>query len=188
MDKPESGLSWVTKLAVRDLLHDLASGRVALTHEAFQQLPSKRTATYLRDLLMQCGVLPTVDRQLLLFERWLTEHIATIENAERARLLQHFATWHPLRRRRAKTEARQQLIQAGAFLGWRDVRGCLLPHCGQADLDAWHTENYATRRPAQALLPWRMSARRMPRLSVPYQASPAAPASADRRAPTNTVH
>jgi hypothetical protein len=40
MDKPESGLSWVTKLAVRDLLHDLASGRVALTHEAFQQLPS----------------------------------------------------------------------------------------------------------------------------------------------------
>jgi hypothetical protein len=92
MDKPESGLSWVTKLAVRDLLHDLASGRVALTHEAFQQLPSKRTATYLRDLLMQCGVLPTVDRQLLLFERWLTEHIATIENAERARLLQHFAT------------------------------------------------------------------------------------------------
>jgi hypothetical protein len=106
MDKPESGLSWVTKLAVRDLLHDLASGRVALTHEAFQQLPSKRTATYLRDLLMQCGVLPTVDRQLLLFERWLTEHIATIENAERARLLQHFATWHPLRRLRAKTEAR----------------------------------------------------------------------------------
>jgi hypothetical protein len=43
------------------------------------------------------------------------------------------------------------VIQAGAFLGWLDVRGCLLPHCGQADLDAWHTENYATRRPAQAL-------------------------------------
>jgi hypothetical protein len=73
MDKPKSGLKWVTTLAVRDLLQNLASGRVALTHEAFQQLPSRRTATYLRDLLMQCGVLPAVDRQLLLFERWLTE-------------------------------------------------------------------------------------------------------------------
>jgi hypothetical protein len=40
------------------LLQDLATGRLALTHEAFQQLPNWRTAAYLRDILMQCGVCP----------------------------------------------------------------------------------------------------------------------------------
>ncbi|QHK21237.1 hypothetical protein GU243_17685 [Pseudarthrobacter psychrotolerans] len=37
------------------ILQDLASGRLALTDEAFQQLPNWRTAVYLRDILMQRG-------------------------------------------------------------------------------------------------------------------------------------
>lgn len=41
----------------------------------------------------------------------------------------------------------------------------------QADLDAWHAENYATRRAAQPFLRWCMDTRRMPRLTIPYRAT-----------------
>ncbi|GAB2767011.1 hypothetical protein GCM10027072_77580 [Streptomyces bullii] len=69
-----------------------------LTHDAIQALPNWRTAAYLRDLLMDSGVLPHLDRRLLLFERWLSRRIATTADA---RMLQHFATWHQLRKLRA---------------------------------------------------------------------------------------
>ncbi|MDI3243219.1 hypothetical protein QK292_16960 [Arthrobacter sp. AL08] len=78
MQRTKSGLAWLTRAQPRALLQDLASGRLALTHEAFQQLPNWRTAAYLRDILLECGVLPAVDRQLLLFERWLTGHLAAV--------------------------------------------------------------------------------------------------------------
>ncbi|XAS68211.1 hypothetical protein V3C33_02465 [Micrococcaceae bacterium Sec5.7] len=51
---------------------------------------------------MQSGVLPLKDRQLLLFERWLDTHLAAVADPEHARLLRRFATWHQLRKLRAK--------------------------------------------------------------------------------------
>lgn len=53
---------------------------------------------------MDSGVLPRVDRQLMLYRRWLTERLATIEDPERRRHLQHFAIWHQMRRLRSKAE------------------------------------------------------------------------------------
>ncbi|MER7124064.1 tyrosine-type recombinase/integrase [Streptomyces goshikiensis] len=47
-----------------------------------------RTVAHLRDLLMDSGVLPRVDRQLMLYERWLTERLGVIEDPEHCRLLQ----------------------------------------------------------------------------------------------------
>ncbi|MEV5011360.1 MULTISPECIES: hypothetical protein [unclassified Streptomyces] len=93
-------------------------------------------------------------------------------------MLQHFATWHQLRKLRAKAaksplgtsttqECRQQITQAGAFLVWLAARDVALSACTQADLDAWHAEKYATRRPAQAFLRWCMDSTRMPRLTLP---------------------
>lgn len=152
-----------------------------LTHDAIQGLPNWRTAAYLRDLLMDSGVLPHLDRRLLLFERWLAQRIATTTDTEHARILQHFATWHQLRKLRklrAKAarsplgtsttqESRQQITQAGAFLVWLAARHVTLDACTQTDLDAWHAEKYATRRLAQAFLRWCMETRRMPRLTDP---------------------
>src|ERR1035437_6988394 len=122
---------------------------------------------------MQCGVLPAVDRQLLLFERWLAGHLATVTDPAHARLLHRFATWHQLRKLRTKAgkgplgnspacEARHQLIQAGSFLTWLTSRGVLLEGCRHPDLDAWHSENHATRRPAKTFLNWCMKTGRMP--------------------------
>ncbi|GII56040.1 hypothetical protein Pth03_44290 [Planotetraspora thailandica] len=178
MDRPKSRLIWLRNPQVSGLLQDLAAGRVALTHEALQQVPTWRTATYLRDLLMDSGALPSVDRRLLLFERWLAERLGSITDAEQARLLQHFSIWHQLRKLRAKAskgplgpstmnECRQQITQASAFLVWLTERGVELPSCAQADLDAWHAEKYATRRPARVFLRWCMTTRRMPTLTIP---------------------
>lgn len=182
MPRPRSGLAWIAKPQPRAMLQDLAGGRLALTHDAFGQLPNWRTAAYLRDLLMQCGALPTVDRQLLLFERWLAEHLASIADPAHAQVLHHFAAWHQLRQLRAGAskgplgksparEARQQFTQAGSFLIWLADRGVLLEGARQVDLDAWHTEKYATRRPTRAFLNWAMKADRMPALTIPYRST-----------------
>ncbi|MFB7224862.1 hypothetical protein [Streptomyces sp. NPDC056227] len=178
LDRPKSRLIWLRNPQVPALLRDLATGTVPLTHDAIQALPNWRTAAYLRDLLMDSGVLPHLDRRLLLFERWLDQRIATTTDTEHARILQHFATWHQLRKLRAKAarsplgtsttqESRQQITQAGAFLVWLAARHVTLDACTQTDLDAWHAEKYATRRPAQAFLRWCMDTRRMPRLTIP---------------------
>ncbi|WP_330334537.1 hypothetical protein OHS33_35470 [Streptomyces sp. NBC_00536] len=87
---------------------------------------------------------------------------------------------HQFRKLRAKADAgplsvstvsehRQQTTQADAFLTWLTHRGSTLATATQADLDAWHAENYATRRAAQPFLRWCMDTRRMPRLTIPYR-------------------
>ncbi|WP_159840779.1 hypothetical protein [Nocardia sp. CY41] len=42
-----------------------------MTHNTFNELEPWRAAAHLRELLMSCGLLPPVDKQLLFFERWL---------------------------------------------------------------------------------------------------------------------
>ncbi|WP_406203259.1 hypothetical protein [Streptomyces decoyicus] len=164
------------------LLRDLATGTVPLTHDGLHQETPWRTVVHLRDLLMDSGVLPHVDRQLMLYQRWLTERLATIEDPEHRRRLQHFATWHHMRRLRSMAEkgplghsqtsqTKQEITQAGAFLTWLADRGHNIEHCQQADLDAWHTEKPATRRPAQTFLRWCMKTSRMSRLTLPPRSS-----------------
>ncbi|MEU6900316.1 hypothetical protein [Streptomyces virginiae] len=164
MDQPKSRLIWLRNPNVVRLLHGLAAGGIPLTHDGLHQETPWRTVAHLRDLLMDSGVLPRVDRQLMLYQRWLTERLGVIEDPEHCRLLQHFATWHQMRRLRSKAEkgplgrsqtgqAKQEITQAGTFLSWLADRGRPLEHCQQADVDAWHTEKLATRRPAQTFLP-----------------------------------
>lgn len=184
MQQPALGLGWLRSPQPQALLSDLASGRLELTHEAFQQLPNWRSAAYLRDLLMQSGILPLKDRQLLLFERWLDTHLAAVTDLEHARLLRRFATWHQLRKLRAKAAkaplgisptkmARQQQTQALAFLIWINRRGTALNHTRQTDLDLWQSENYSTRRSSNAFLTWCMKIGTMPVLTVHYPKSSA---------------
>lgn len=193
MPRPASGLSWLRNPQVQQLLRGLAGGDVALTHEAFRRFPNWRTAAYLRELLMHYGGLPAIDKHLLLFEGWLDRRLATVDHADHARQLHSFATWHLLRRLRSRAEhaplgaaptneARQQVNQATAFLAWLANRDRDLVGCTQADLDAWHGERFATRRPAQVFLRWAMTTGRMPMLALPRRStSNPAPVTQHRR-------
>lgn len=53
---------------------------------------------------MACGVLPTVDKQICSFERWLVGHLADITDPEHAQLVRRFATWEVLPRLRTRAE------------------------------------------------------------------------------------
>jgi len=181
MDKPRAGLIWLRNPKVPQLLGDLATGRIPLTHEGLHAVPSWRTAAYLRDLLMTCGVLPTIDKQLLHYEALLHRRLADLAAADspHLRLVRQFAVWYQLPRLRATATTRpltpshrqfasDQLTQAHRFLGWLQARGRTLAQATQADLDAWHaTHNDHQRRCLRAFLRWAMRAGHLPRLELP---------------------
>jgi hypothetical protein len=88
------------------LLGDLATGRIPLTHQGLHAAPSWRTAAYLRDLLMTCGVLPTIDKQLLHYEALLHRRLTDLADSPHLRRLRQFAVWYQLPRLRAKAKRR----------------------------------------------------------------------------------
>lgn len=179
MDKPRAGLIWLQNPKVPRLLGDLATGRIPLTHQGLHAVASWRTAAYLRDLLMTCGVLPTIDKQLVHYETWLHRRLADLADSPHLRLLRQFAGWYQLPRLRATAERRpltpshrqfasDQFTQAHRFLGWLQQRDHTLAQATQADLDAWHaTHNDHQRRCLRAFLRWATRAGHLPRRTLP---------------------
>ncbi|ROP37292.1 hypothetical protein [Saccharothrix texasensis] len=177
--RPKNGLSWLRSQQVRQLLGDLATGRVALTHEALQELPNWRTVAHLRDLLMDCGVLSVVDKQVLHTQTWLHHRLAALADNPHQQLLRQFGLWHqiPRLRRRAQTRpltdaARrstgEQFTQAERFLSWLDGRDRPLTDCTQTDIDTWHAQAAEHhKRNLRQFLTWAINTRHMPKLALP---------------------
>ncbi|MBV9315669.1 MAG: hypothetical protein JO100_18485 [Pseudonocardia sp.] len=149
---PLAGLAWLAKAHVPGFPRELASGEIALTHEAFRRLKPWRGAAHPRELLMSRGLLSEIDKHILLFERWLlVTHLPTLGEDAR-RVIREFTTWQvlPGLRRRAATgplnpntrrAGGSQTKRATALLDWLDVHGSDLRRCSQADLDRWHGEH-----------------------------------------------
>ncbi|MET7381671.1 hypothetical protein ABZT08_23095 [Streptomyces sp. NPDC005526] len=74
----------------------------------------------------------------------------------------------PLRRSRTH-QAKQETSQASALPTRLADRGRTVEHCRPADLDAWHTERPAIRRPAQTFPRRRMRTGQVLRLTLPPQ-------------------
>jgi hypothetical protein len=154
---PLSILSWLytrkgKTTSPETLLRQLGRGEIELTHEAFHALQPWRAAAHLRELLMACGVLPSVDKQICLFERWLLAHLDTIGDRDHRQLIQRFATWEVLPRLRARAAnkpitpasryfAGDQIKQATAFLCWLAHRHHSPRTCNQADIDTWYANH-----------------------------------------------
>lgn len=184
MDRPRSGLGWLSMRkdqpgSAHDLLRRLGRGEIELTHEAFLGLESPQAATHLRELLMACGVLPPLDRQVWLFEQWLPGHLAALPDQGHAQLIRRFATWDVLPRLRAGAErkpltpatrryAGEQVKAATAFLQWLAGRDTAPASCRQADIDAWYADDS---RPGRALVrnfvKWCIATRLTGRLRLP---------------------
>ncbi|MFC6870862.1 hypothetical protein [Haloechinothrix salitolerans] len=151
---PRAALNWLRQGAAASLLADVASGRLAASHQALDTHPQARAADYLRHMLVAGGVLPPRDEQLARTEKWLAALLATIDIAEHRRLVQAFATWRVLRRLRRGTEARpaprtytaharNNIKAAVAFLTWLAAKDTTLADCSQADIDQWLTTDPA---------------------------------------------
>ncbi|WP_128382034.1 hypothetical protein [Streptomyces cavernae] len=182
MRRPKGALTWTSKLHVQRNLRALARGEVPLTHAGLSQLTPWRSVTYLRDLLVQAGVLPPADRQLLLFQRWLGEKLPAVSDAEHQRLLELFATWHVQRRLnilvgrgpltgKQMQQARNEIHLATAFLIHLAERGRTLADCTQADVDTWYAGGYTARRLTHAFLRWAMRSKHMPKVTVPHRST-----------------
>jgi hypothetical protein len=182
MRRPWGGLTWTSQPHVRQNLRALASGEVPLTHDGLDQLTPWRSVAYLRDLLMQSGVLPPADRQLLFFQRWLAEKLPAIDDAEHRRLLELFAAWHVQRRLRTLAErgpltgkqiqqARAEIRLATALLTHLAQRGRSLANCTQADVDAWYAGGYVARRLTHAFLRWAIRSKHAPTLVIPHRST-----------------
>jgi hypothetical protein len=122
MGNPLSGLMWLyTRKGKTDspeyLLRRLGRGEIELTHQAFRSLQPWRAAAHLRELLMACGVLPAVDKQICLFERWLVGYLADITDPEHAQLVRRFATWEVLPRLRTRAEKKPLTPAARRYAG-----------------------------------------------------------------------
>ncbi|WP_369354775.1 hypothetical protein [Streptomyces sp. cg2] len=137
---------------------------------------------YLRDLLIQVGVLPPVDRQLLLFQRWLAERLPAIDDAGHRQLLELFAAWHVQRRLntlagrgpfidKQAQQARDEIHLAPAFLDHLAERGWSLTDCTQAEVDAWYAGGYTARRLTHAFLRWAMRSQHMQKATVPHRST-----------------
>jgi hypothetical protein len=184
MQTPDTGLTWIAAAHVRELLSGLATGKVALTHQALAAQPHWRAVAHLRDLLMSCGVLPAADKQLLHFETWLHRHLADAPAGPSTRLLRQYATWQQLPALRAKAAARpltpaactnatSQVKAATRFLAWLSEHNITAASLTQAHIDTWHS----TCRPGHqaATRPFLTRAIRtghLPRLTLPPLKAP----------------
>jgi len=194
MENPLTGLTWLYEKYVPHMLRGLADGSIELTHEAFHQLPHSRAAAHLRELLMACGLLPLIDKQICLLEQWLVTHLAGIRRPTHRKLIHRFATWEILPRLRRAAENRplkpstrsyagNQIIYATRFLGWLTDRNLKLDRCRQAHLDTWIIEHtIAERSGLGAFLHWAARNQLARPLEIPPQKAPrAAPLSSPKR-------
>lgn len=194
MPDPWKGWMWLRHPGNHDLLSGLATGGIPLSHEAFHTLPNWRTAGYLRDLLMACGVLPAIDKQLLHCEALASRRLTELDDHPHIQILRRFITWHELpalrtrARRRALTPSTtrafgEHLTQALAFLTWLDTCGKRLDQCQQADIDAWHaTHPWHQQRDLRNFLTWATTNQIMSRSRLPkLQGAQAAPLSQHKR-------
>lgn len=144
--QPYSALNWLKRSASSALLARIASGEVALTHEALDA--AGPGGQFLRHLLVTAGVLAPRDNALVALDAWAANQLDKIADPARRTLLRSYATWRVLHRTRARAartprtrtataHAKNCLLGAITFLGWLDARGVTLADCGQGDVDAW---------------------------------------------------
>lgn len=178
MRRANSGITWLRNPTVRVLLRSIATGEVALSHDALDGLEASRTVEYIRDLLVEHGLLEARDKRMATFISWLNRKLASVDDAEHRRLIETFARWHQLPRLRLQADsggvkpgtflrAKQSTTVAVDFLRWLAARGRSLGELTQHDVDAWFGNGSATRVHAAPFLYWAIRTRRVRSVQVP---------------------
>lgn len=132
---------------MQELLRELGNGAIAASHEGLDSVPGK-PAEHLRALMQHHGLLPPRDPYLPRFENWIEAKLDGLPDEVR-QPIQHFATWHHLRRIRAKAEAgaptrgpvhsaKQEITETVKVLMWlHETHQRTAATCTQQDVDEW---------------------------------------------------
>ena len=188
--QPYSAHNWLRRSAAARLLGEVASGRLALTHEALDAHRPRQGADYLRHLLVAHGVLSGRDDALVHLEAWVADHLATVADPGQRRLLRSYARWRVLRRARQRSEAagavrtptrhaKVCLNAAVAFLAFLAARQRDLDGCTQGDVDDWLAEGPPSAPRVRDFLEWAGDRQLTGRFIVPGQPRRGGPAGDD---------
>ena len=163
--QPYSAHNWLRSAVAANILAEVASGALPLTHDALDAHPHTRAAGFLRQLLVAHDLLPARDEALIALEAWVSDRLGRVDDPAQRRLLRSYATWWVLRRARARAArnprprtatryAKTNLLAATAFLAWLAERGMTLGEVGQADIDAWTVEGGPSPHELTDFLDW----------------------------------
>ncbi|MGH9155417.1 MAG: hypothetical protein ACRD1K_06165, partial [Acidimicrobiales bacterium] len=163
--QPYSAHNWLRQAGGAKILAEIASGALALTHEALDAHPSPGAARYVRQMLVAGDVLPARDEALVALEAWVAGRVEAVEDHEHRRLLRAYATWGVLRRARQRSErakavrtptrhAKTRLAAAIAFLAWLAGRQRSLADADQGDVEAWLGEGPPSANEVKDFLDW----------------------------------
>lgn len=188
-EQPRTVFTWLDRSPGARVLRLLATGGLALDHEALDGLAQTPSLRHLRQLLVATGALPERDDRLAALERVVRDTAASMANAEDARLLRGFGNWRVLARLRARRggppsplavkNAKRVFMLGAEFLRSLHDEGLSLADCGQAGLDRWLAEGSADRRRVRYLLAWAAERGAAPRLALPVDSTRGRPAAAD---------
>ncbi len=176
VDNPRSGHVWMGRSPSVDVLTRIASGELALSHEALDRLRQTASIVHLRALLMSLGLLPPRDLLIAKIERAVSRKAAELSE-ENSKVLRSFATWSVMRKARRKADlgrltvngaknAVTEIHEAARFLSWLECEGKSLSDTTQADVDAWLSSGAKARYRIRGLLSWALRRRLCSELDV----------------------
>jgi len=191
--QPWSVLNWMTVSRGYDMLRELVTGTIVLSHKALDDLDRGQSTRYLRSALVRHGALPSRNDADAL-TGWIAREIARLPESEDRTHLRAFATWqvqHDLQRRAQRGQAkrsshrlaRTHIRVAAALIWWLHARDLTLRDLRQEHVDAWPAEGASTRRRLRAFVSWARRGGIVGELHVPAltDRGPGDPLDDDRR-------
>jgi hypothetical protein len=154
--RPLNAIRWVRHSPAAGLLRHLAGQQRPVTHDLLDELPPGHSLHYLRQVLVQTGILPERDEDLERVPAWLEHHLDG-QPPEHALLVRPFLHWSLLRRARSRAarrpfpasigrQLRLRVMIALELLAWTDQQGTTLAGLRQDDVDRWLAEEQTQRR------------------------------------------
>jgi len=195
MQRPRSGVTWMRRPAVQNLLTGLADGTIELSHHGLDQRPEHiKTVGHIRELLVASSALPARDTTLHRFETDIASKLEAIDEATERSVVKSYLTWTRLRHLRSlaadrrSTEAgvryaRQELTVTINLIEWLHATDSCLAECDQTLLDRWIVTGPSTRRRCATFVAWAVNHHHITNdCQIPQAARTAtAPLSEDKR-------
>lgn len=189
--RPESVYTYMRGVKARELLTAFGERRLAIRHDAFDELARSAAAEHLRALLMHHGMLPQRGPEPhARFERWLSRKLDALPDESTRTAIERFATWrHQNRIRKRPADptvnletvthaAKQEITEAAKFLIWlANTYGADAASLTQAHVDDYLADGPSTRKHIRNYVRWLNHGRSGPdrRLDAPHREAKSVP-------------
>jgi len=153
---PYKQIHWIEKSPNARLLGQIVAEGRPVSHDLLDEIPPSRNVHYIRQMMVQTGVLVERHEDLERLPAWLDHHLLAIPT-DHANLIRPYLHWFLLRRARRRAvnrsfpasagrELRRRILVALELLDWLDGNRITLDQLQQDDLDRWLSEQNTQRR------------------------------------------